>query len=451
MSDEPSAIATRHPQLTTASGRPLPALPRTAWIEIDLDALGHNVRLLRGMLPDRARLDGVVKADAYGHGAVPIARALVAAGVESLSVATYDEGLELRQAGISVPILIVYPIPPELMGDALRLGLSITAGDFTLLERTLAALARVPDADAGSGRLAIHVEVETGLGRGGFEPSDVPAAAAAIEAVPRARWAGLWSHLQDAGDAGRSESQAARFGVASALLEGAGSTLPTRHIAASGGLLAASVPGFDVVRVGIALYGVVPDGLVASERNRSAAAGLRPILALRARPVRVAPLPAGSGVSYGPSFVTGRDSLIATLPLGYADGYPRSLSNRAQVLVRGMRVPVVGTVAMDAFMVDVTDVPGSPVGVDDEFTLIGVQGAATIGAAEVAQWGNTISHEIFTAMSARLPRVYYAGAEAVELRIVASEPDRGASEVGSRAGLPGGARTLRPPSTASFS
>jgi hypothetical protein len=116
-----------------------------------------------------------------------------------------------------------------------------------------------------------------------------------------------------------------------------------------------------------------------------------------------------------------------------------------------MRVPVVGTVAMDAFMVDVTDVPGSPVGVDDEFTLIGVQGAATIGAAEVAQWGNTISHEIFTAMSARLPRVYYAGAEAVELRIVASEPDRGASEVGSRAGLPGGARTLRPPSTASFS
>jgi alanine racemase len=129
-------------------------------------------------------------------------------------------------------------------------------------------------------------------------------------------------------------------------------------------------------------------------------------------------------VSYGPSFVTPRPSNIATLPLGYADGYPRSLSNRAQALVRGMRVPIVGTVAMDAVMVDVTDVPGAAVTVDDEFTLIGDQDGETIGVAEVAQWGNTISHEILTAMSARLPRVYYAGAEAVELRTVAFDPDQ---------------------------
>jgi alanine racemase len=128
-------------------------------------------------------------------------------------------------------------------------------------------------------------------------------------------------------------------------------------------------------------------------------------------------------VSYGPSFVTPRPSNIATLPLGYADGYPRSLSNRAQALVRGMRVPIVGTVAMDAVMADVTDVPGTAVTVDDEFALIGDQGGETIGVAEVARWGNTISHEVMTAMSARLPRVYYAEAEAVELRMVASDPD----------------------------
>ena len=420
----PVAIATRHPLVTLEPGRPLPALPRSAWIEIDLDVLADNVRLLQGMLPEGARLDGVVKADAYGHGAVPVARALVAAGVESLSVATYDEGLELRQAGISVPVLVVYPIPPELAADALRHGLSITVGDFTLLGRTLAVLSGLPESLGPDGRLSIHVEVETGLGRGGFDPSDVPAAVAAIETEPRARLAGLWSHLQNAGDLGRSESQAANFGAASILLEEAGTSLPVRHLAASGGLLAASVPSFDVVRVGIALYGVIPDGLTPGRVNRGAAARLRPILSLRARPVRVASLPAGTGVSYGPSFVTERQSRIATLPLGYADGYPRSLSNRAQVLVRGRRVPVVGTVAMDAVMVDVTDVPGPPVTVDDEFTLIGHQGDVAIGVMEVAQWGNTISHEIFTAMSARVPRVYYAAAEAVELRTVASAPDR---------------------------
>jgi alanine racemase len=148
-------------------------------------------------------------------------------------------------------------------------------------------------------------------------------------------------------------------------------------------------------------------------------------MSLRARPVRVAWLAAGSGVSYGPTFTTTRKSCIATLPLGYADGFPRSLSNKAQVLVRGMRVPQVGTVAMDAIMVDVTDVPGPAVTIDDEFTLIGEQGGERISALEVARWGNTISYEVVTAMSGRLPRVYYAAAEAVAMRAVACELTRG--------------------------
>jgi len=433
--DPPGAVArivaTRLPLIEAAPGQELPPLPRSAWIEIDLDSLVSNARLLQGSLPAGTRLDAVVKADAYGHGAVPVAQALVAAGVQSLSVATFDEGLELRQAGISVPILVLFPVPPELAPDALRHCLSLTAGDQLLLERTLAALHPFNDESIPDDRrLPIHLEVETGLGRGGLDSTYVPAAAAAIEASPRARLAGLWSHLQAAGDAARTADQAARLGVASSLLEEVGMSMPDRHLAASGGFLAASAPAYDFVRIGLAVYGIVPDGLTVAELHSSAAAGLKPVLSLRARPVRVTELPAGTGVSYGPTFVTSRPSRIATLPLGYADGLPRSLSNKAQVLVRGERVPAVGTVAMDAVMVDVTDVPGPPVSVDDEFTLIGRQGNETIDAREVAQWGNTISYEIVSAMSARLPRVYYAAAKAVQMRVIACDPVRGGGEIG---------------------
>ena len=428
--------ATRLPLIEIGPGETLPPLPKTAWLEVDLDALVANVRLLQGLLPAGVRVEPVVKADAYGHGAVAVARALVAAGVGSLSVATFDEALELRQAGIEVPILIVFPIPPELAPEARRYDLSVTVGDDVLLARTLAALAADRGADAGARDgapaaevtpdrpLAIHLEIETGLGRGGVDPGAAPEAAAAIQASPDARLAGLWSHLQAADDADNAAGQDRRFGIAAGLLEAAGISLPSRHLAASGGLLAGHVGVHDVVRVGMAQYGVVPDGLTVAERVLPSAAGLRPVMSLRALPIRVAWLEAGSGVSYGPTFTTSRRSRIATLPLGYADGYARNLSNRAEVLVRGVRVPQVGTVAMDAVMVDVTDVPGPEVTVDDVFTLLGEQGGDRIDAQEVARWGNTISYEVLAAMSARLPRVYYAAAKAVGLRTVACATSR---------------------------
>ena len=419
--------ATRLPLIEVEPGGVLPPLPKTAWLEIDLDAIVSNVRLMRGMVPAGVRIEPVVKADAYGHGAVAVARALIADGAASLGVATFDEALELRQAGVEVPILILFPIPAEQAPTARRLGLSITAGDRELLARTLAALAAAPDEAAGAApdRMAVHLEIETGLGRGGVQPEEAVEAAAAIEACPRARLAGVWSHLQSGGDAVNTAGQEARFGASTRLLEAAGVTLPPRHIVASGALLAATAGTYDIVRAGIAMYGMVPDGLVEAESATSVVARLRPAMALRARPVRVAWLEAGTGVSYGPSFVTPRRSCIATLPLGYADGYARGLSNKAQVLVRGIRVPQVGTVAMDAIMVDVTDVPGPPITIDDEFTLLGQQGGDRITASEVAQWGNTISHEVIAAMSGRLPRVYYAAAEAVGLRPVACDASRG--------------------------
>ena len=423
--------ATRHPLVEVGPDGALPPLPKTAWLEIDLDAVVSNVRLLRGTLPPGVLVEPVVKADAYGHGAVAVARALVADGSLSLSVATFDEALELRQAGVDVPIVILFPIPAELAPDALRHRLSITAGDRDLLGRTLAALDAAPEVDPGV-RLPVHLEVETGLGRGGVQPEAAAKAAAAIEASPRARLAGLWSHLQSGGDIEITARQEARFGVAARLLEAAGMALPMRHFAASGGLLAATAGPYQLVRAGIAIYGLVPDGLVASPEKEAVVAALRPAMALKARPVRVAWLEAGTGISYGPSFVTQRRSCIATLPLGYADGYPRGLSNRAQVLVRGVRAPQVGTVAMDAIMVDVTDIPGPPMTIDDEFTLLGEQGGDRIGAVEVARWGNTISYEVVTAMSGRLPRVYYAAAEEVGMRTIACDASRGSGSRGDR-------------------
>ncbi len=398
--------------------RPLPpSLPRTAWLEIDLDALTSNFTAIQAAVPPGTEVKPVVKGDAYGHGAVAVSRALEQAGARELCVATYDEAVELRQGGIRLPILILFAIPPELTPDAARQDFALTVGDATLLERTLEAIDRANV----HRRARLHVEVETGLGRGGFHPEDLVDALARIRDNPGVRLAGLWSHLQAANDAARTAGQTDRFEQGRALVEAVSLPVPKRHMAASGGVLASTSPAFDAVRVGLALYGIVPDALAVSTERAELAARLRPVMALRARPIRVAVLGAGTGVSYGPSFVTARESRIGTLPIGYADGFPRSLSNRAQAIVRGMRVPLVGTVAMDAVMVDVTDVPGPSVSVDDEFTLLGAQDGERIEATEMARWGNTISYEVVTSMSRRLPRVYYAAARPFGLRTLAEE------------------------------
>jgi alanine racemase len=234
------------------------------------------------------------------------------------------------------------------------------------------------------------------------------------------RLSGLWSHLAAPEDGERTTDQGRRFQAVAELLGGGGVRLP-RHLAASGGILAGLVPPLEAVRPGLALYGLVPDGLSMPPDVAAFAADLRPVLSIHARPVRVADLPAGSGVGYGPSFVTARPSRIATLPIGYGDGWVRAWSNRTEALVRGLRVPLVGTVAMDAVMADVTDVPGRPVSVDDEFVLLGEQGAERIHAGELARSRTTISWEVVTAMSRRLPRVYDAPAGAIGLRTLTFE------------------------------
>lgn len=348
----------------------------------------------------------MVKGNAYGHGAIEIAQALEDAGVDGLCVATIDEALALRRAGMEVPILVLFPVPSALAGAAARERIAVTASDPALLDALLDALAAgLPELP-----LEVHLEVETGLGRGGFDLASIVAAGRRLAESNAAHVAGAWTHFQAPEDLARTSAQSTRFAEATDALAAAGIEVPRRHAAASGGLLLGNVASLDGVRPGLALYGLVPDGLgrAGTPATAPGAEDLRPILALYARPVRVAEVPAGWGISYGPSFTTSRPSRIATLPLGYGDGWSRSLANRASALVRGGRVPLVGNVAMDAVMADVTDVPGPPVGVDDEFVLIGAQGEEAITVGAVADERGTNAWEVVTNLSARLPRVYHA-------------------------------------------
>ena len=398
-------------------------MPRTAWLELDLDALVANLALVRRIVGPDVLVQPVVKADAYGHGMVPISRALADAGADGLCVAAFDEAIVLRDAGITTRLIVLFPIPPERAVEAARNRISLAVGEPALLEEYLRLVGSVAVTSADVvPELDVELEVETGLGRGGLPPEAVAEAARRIAGSDGLRLSGLWTHLQASETADRTARQIERFDEAAGSLAAAGLPVPRRHIAASGGLLV-GVPTYEAVRPGLMIYGLVPDEL-APAGVPPIAAELRPVMSLRARAVRVADLPAGHGISYGPTFTTDRPSRIATLPLGYGDGWSRALSNRADAIVRGRRVPIVGNVAMDAMMVDVTDVPGSPVGVDDEFVLLGEQGGERIPASELARSRTTNSWEVVTSMSRRLPRVYDAAAGPVGIRTLIATEDR---------------------------
>jgi alanine racemase len=397
----------------------LPPLPRTAWLELDLDALAANLAHLRSIAGAAVPVFPVVKADAYGHGAIPIARALAAAGADGLCVAALDEALELRAAGVTLPIRVLYPIPPGTAPLAAEAGVAVAAGDAEWLARMVAALT-----EDGQTRpaLDLELEIETGLGRGGVAGAEAEAVARAVAASPRVRLSGLWTHLQATEDPAITGAQLARFDAVAANLATAGLELPPRHVAASGGILT-DVVALDGIRPGLAIYGIVPDEFAADAIAPERTAALRPVMACKARPVRVADLPAGQGLSYGPTFTTARPSRIATLPLGYGDGFSRRDSNNADVLVRGGRVPLVGNVAMDGILVDVTDVPGPAVTIDDEFVLLGRQHDAEIDAAELARRRTTNTWEVVTQMAGRLPRVYHAASVPIGLRTLTQRSD----------------------------
>lgn len=366
--------------------------------EVDLGCIAHNLGLARQAVGPGVAVLAVVKADAYGHGAAPVARAALAAGAAWLGVATVEEGVALRRAGIAAPVLVLGWVPPWQVAEALDHDLTVTVSSLEDAE--------VVAAEAGRrGRPArVHIKVDTGMGRLGFFHGD-PAACDKVIRACRLRGVeaeGIYTHFADSdGDRGFTLLQLARFHELLDRLEAAGLRFPLRHAANSGAIWGVPESHLDLVRLGISLYGYHPGGA------RAGGPPLRPALTWKTAVALVKTVPAGTPVSYGRTYVTRGRETLATLPVGYADGYRRALSNRGQVLLAGRRARVVGRVCMDQIVVSVP--PGVEVRAGDEAVLLGRQGDDAVTADEMAAWLGTISYEVLCAIGGRVPRVYLGG------------------------------------------
>ena len=373
--------------------------PHRAWIEIDHSALAGNVAVLQRLAGEGRGVIGVVKANAYGHGAIEVSRTLLRHGIERLAVATLGEGLALRAAGIEAPILILWGLGDPEAAAAL-------AADLEPIVYDPAGVERIERAAAGIGRRAsVQLKVDTGLGRQGSEPAVAVELALRIVRSRHLQLAGTFSHLAVPGeDEAHTDVQLLRFAQALDAMRSAGADPGLVHVAATGGLLAGVGAFGDAVRPGLGLYGMVPPW--AADRDD----GLRPILTLKALPLRIFDLPAGEAIGYGLRYRAERATRIATLGIGYGDGWPRAHANNGWALVRGVRRPIVGAVSMDGITVDLGDL--HDVTYADEFVLIGEQMGARIDADEVAAQRRTINYEVTTALRERLPRVHMSEAAA---------------------------------------
>jgi alanine racemase len=384
---------------------------RPVWAEIDLDALAHNLRLLAARAAP-ARVFAVVKANAYGHGAVACGRAALEAGAAALAVICLDEAEELRRAGVEAPILVVGHTPAADAARAVALRVAPTVGAPELVE-ALSAAAR-----ARGATVAVHLEVETGLNRHGLPPDACIALAERARQLPGVVVQGLFTHFAAAeeGDQRFTRRQFEVLREVSARLP----WVPERHCSASASVLLDHEMALDAVRTGLSLYGYRPAPWCGTD------ADLRPVMSLRSRVARVLEIEPGSTVGYGRTWAAARRSRIGLVMCGYADGYRRGFSNRAHVVVRGRRAPVVGRVAMDMCMVDLTAVPGASVG--DVVTLLGRDGEEKVDADELAALENTISWEILAGITARVPRLYLRGGEVAEVTTLTERvpvaPDR---------------------------
>lgn len=408
-----------------------------AHIEVDLAALVHNAGVLRRAIPVGTRLGLLVKANAYGHGLEMAARAAVTGGADQLIVATLDEGLALRAAGVDASILVVYPVSPDALGEVVDAGLEASVSGLgstrRILEAWTARAVRVT-----SGVLTLHVEVDTGMGRGGASPETIVEVVRLIDAAPATRIAGLWSHLADGADVALSREQARRFESAVAQVAATGRSIPMRHLAATAAIFAAAAPAYEMARVGLAFYGEFGLGVDPAPSHARLATELQPAMAVKARPVRLEVADAGASVGYGGEWTASRRSLLATLPIGYADGWTRSYWPGASALLRGRRVPLVGRVSMDSVCVDVTDVTdGGEVTMDEEFVLLGRQGGERITPNELARLRGSIAYEVFSSFGPRLPRAYLAeeGVVAVSHQADRVEHGPGTSPWGGPTGL----------------
>lgn len=388
-----------------------------AWADINLDALEQNLTAIKTAVGAGVTIMLVVKADAYGHGAVAIAHHAARSGVKAFGVGTSSEALELRRAGICEPILVLGTIVDEEVTACLHHDIHIG------LHSTSRAVA-LEEAAARQGRIAhVHLNVDTGMGRLGVLPERAIELLRTIKASPHLELAGVMTHLASPrGDSGDGMAQqTAQFervlaaGREEDLLAG------MIHMSNSAGLFSGSAPLYDAVRVGISAYGVVPKGV-------SWGAGLEPVMSLRTRIIFLKDLPGGSTVGYDGTFQLKTTRRIATLPVGYNDGVPWRLSNRGEVLVRGQRAPIVGRVSMDYTTIDVTDIPDVAAG--DVATLIGRDGGDELFLRDVAEEAETIPYEVACSIGKRVARVFRARTRSFAAAIV---PESETPPIGSEA------------------
>ncbi|MFO7630952.1 MAG: alanine racemase [Caldilinea sp.] len=384
-----------HPTRLNILSRP----PRTTWIEVSRSALATNLRMLRGYIPPSTQLMAVVKANAYGHGAAETARTLQAAGADQFAVATLQEAVELRAAGIERPVLVLGYTPAWQAEMALTHAITLTILDLG----TATAMHEV--AVAGGRRLTVHLKINTGMNRLGVRPAVAPTFLAALAQLDGLTVEGIFTHFATSDELDRQHAET-QFTIFQRLLddlEHAGLRPPIAHAANSAALLTMPHTHLGMVRSGIAIYGLDPD----MEQCRLPD-GFRPALAWKAIVTQVSDLEAGEAVSYGREFIADRPMRIAVLPIGYADGFPRKPKHWGSLLIHGQAAPILGRVCMDQTVVDVTaiEAQSGPVRQGDEVILIGRQGDASISAEEASRRIDTNNYDIVSRILARVPRLY---------------------------------------------
>ena len=366
------------------------------YAEISLEAIGHNIREVKKRLPEGVKLLGVVKANAYGHGAVPVASYLENQ-VDYFATATIEEAVELRENGISAPILILGYVSPSQYGDLVEYDITQTIDSYAQ------ALALEKEAARQNRKAKAHLAVDTGMTRIGFQVTEHDAdVAAKIADLPHIELEGMFTHFScaDQEDKTYCSMQMEKYDKMTALLAERGGTIPLRHICNSAGIMEFDDHRFEMVRSGIITYGIYPSEEVKKERL-----DLIPALSWKSHVIHVKEVGPGIGVSYGATYVTEKPmTRIATVSAGYADGYPRALSNQGCVLIHGKKAPIIGRVCMDQMMVDVTDIPD--VQVEDVVTLVGTDGDETITIEEIANPAARFDYEMLCDISSRVTRVY---------------------------------------------
>jgi alanine racemase len=371
-------------------------------VEIDLAALRHNYQSIVARTGKGVKVMAIVKADAYGHGMVAVAKVLAGAGVSTFGVAEVEEGVLLREEGVEGDIVVLLGAPACSVPDMVRFSLTPVVYDLDLMDTYNKELCEDQSV------LDIHLKVDVGMGRLGILPGQVDDFLTRLQEFSQLRLTGVMSHFPLADEPGSelTRKQLSQFGNILQKIDGRYPGQPVTHIANSAALAYDFATHLDMVRPGISLYGCHPDG-IDGPGARQAPLDLRPVMSFKSRILQVKEVDAGYGISYGHTFVTSRHARLAVLPVGYEDGYLRVLSNKAQVLINGQRAPVCGRVCMNACMVDITDIdPDRQVKAGDEVVLMGRQGNEEITADEVAEWMKTISYEVLCLFGSRNRRKY---------------------------------------------